>query len=143
MAEVRKRVLIEHPAAKMFDLVDRVEDYPQFLPWCGSTELLQRNEAITSARLHVNYHGIKTHFSTENDKEIPRHMLIRLLDGPFRHLVGNWTFTTLGDTACKIDFSLSWEFSNKLVEKAVGPVFGHIANTLVDSFIRRADQLHL
>ncbi len=142
MAEVKKLVLIEHSAPRMFELVDRVEDYPAFLPWCGGTELIRRTDAITVARIHINYHGIKTDFSTENDKVFPRHILIKLLDGPFRHLEGTWDFTPLGETACKIQFGLHYEFAQKLLEKALGPVFHHITNTFVDSFVRRAEQLH-
>jgi len=143
MAAVQKLVLIEHPAERMFELVDRVEDYPLFLPWCISTRLIQRTEAIPAATLHVSYRGIRTQFSTENDKEPPRHMRIRLVDGPFHHLLGSWHFTPLGETACKIEFSLSWAFSNKVLERALGPVFGHIANTLMDSFVERANRLGL
>ena len=142
MATVKKIVLIEFTPPQMFELVDRVEDYPQFLPWCGGTELLDRNDAITRARLHINYHGIKSDFSTENDKFFPTHMLIKLVEGPFHHLEGMWDFTALGERACKVEFSLHYEFSSKLVEKAVGPVFSHIANTLVDSFVRRAEQVY-
>jgi len=126
----------------MFELVDRVEDYPKFLPWCGGTELIDRNEQITSARIHVNFHGMRTDFSTRNDKTIPRHMTIKLVDGPFRQLEGAWDFTPLGETACKIQFLLHYEFSSKLLEKALGPVFHHIANTFVDSFVKRAERVY-
>ncbi len=142
MADVKKLVLIEHSAPRMFGLVDRVEEYPQFLPWCCATELLKRDDAITAARLHINYHGVKADFSTENDKVYPTHMLIKLVEGPFHHLLGKWNFKPLGDTACKIEFELRYQFSSKLLEKAVGPVFHHIANTFVDSFVKRADQIH-
>ena len=143
MAAVKKIVLIEHNAPRMFDLVDRVEDYQKFLPWCGGTDLIERTQSITVATIHINYHGIRTHFTTENEKVFPTHMLIKLRDGPFHTLDGTWNFTPLGDTACKMDFSLHYEFSSKLLEKAVGPVVSHIANTFVDSFVKRADQLHL
>lgn len=143
MAAVRKLVLIEHAAARMFDLVDRVEDYPLFLPWCSDTRLLERTATVTAAELHVNYRGIRTQFSTENDKEPPLRMRIRLVDGPFHHLLGSWDFTPLGETACKIEFNLSWTFSSKMLERALGPVFGHIANTLMDSFVQRANRLQL
>ena len=141
MAHVKKLVLVEHTSEQMFHLVDRVEEYPGFLPWCGGTELLQRDDAVTRARLHINYHGIKAHFATENEKTFPRQMLIRLVDGPFHHLDGGWQFTPLGDTACKIEFDLHYEFSSKLIEKAVGPVFSHIANTFVDAFVKRAESV--
>ena len=143
MAAVRKTVLIEHTAQRMFELVDRVEEYPRFLPWCGGTDLLHRSERQTVARLHINYHGIRSDFTTENDKDYPTHMLIKLREGPFHILDGTWRFTPLGDLACKIEFHLHYEFSNRIVEKAVGPVFSHIANTFVDSFVKRANTLYL
>lgn len=142
MAAVKKLVLIEFTPRQMFDLVDQVERYPEFLPWCGGTEVLARSEAATAARIHINYHGIKAHFSTENEKHPPTRMLIRLTEGPFRHLDGMWQFTPLGETACKIEFQLHYEFASKLLEKAVGPVFNHIANTFVDSFVKRAGDIY-
>ncbi|THF66438.1 type II toxin-antitoxin system RatA family toxin [Pseudothauera nasutitermitis] len=138
MAEVNKTVLIEFTPAQMFDLVDRCEDYPAFLPWCGGAEVHVRNDTHTAATLHINYHGIKAQFSTENAKRRPEEMLIRLKEGPFKHLNGHWRFIALGDTACKIEFGLRYEFSSRLLEKALGPVFSHIANTFVDSFVKRA-----
>jgi ribosome-associated toxin RatA of RatAB toxin-antitoxin module len=142
VAEVQKSVLIEFSAGQMFELVDRVEDYPQFLPWCGGTELIHRDLASTVAKLHINYHGIKADFSTENEKKAPLWMTIRLRQGPFQHLDGRWLFKPLGDAACKVEFHLRYEFTSKMLEKALGPVFHHIANTFVDSFVRRAGQVY-
>lgn len=142
MALVEKTVLIEHSAREMFDLVDRCEDYPQFLPWCNRTELKFRDDKKTVATLHINYHAVKSHFTTENDKECPGWMNIRLVDGPFRRLEGAWRFKALAENACKIEFTLHYEFSSKLFEKVIGPVFNHIANTFVDAFVRRAAQVY-
>ena len=142
MAVVEKSVLIERTALQMFELVDRVEDYPKFLPWCGGTELLERTESKTAARIHISYHGLKAHFATENAKEVPNWMNIALREGPFRKMDGRWKFTPLGETACKIDFRLQYEFSSKILEKALGPVFHHIANTFVESFVKRAQQIY-
>jgi len=142
MAVVEKSVLIEHSALQMFDLVDRVEDYPKFLPWCGGTELIERTDVKTIARIHINYHGAKAHFSTENDKQSPHWMRIALREGPFRHMDGGWSFTPLGDGACKVEFRLHYEFSSKLLEKVLGPVFNHIAGTFIESFVKRAQQVH-
>jgi ribosome-associated toxin RatA of RatAB toxin-antitoxin module len=142
MAQVEKTVLIAQSAERMFELVDRCEDYPAFLPWCGRTELKLRDAAKTVATLYVNYHAVKTSFTTENDKEFPGLMKIRLVDGPFRRLEGEWRFRALAADACKIEFRLQYEFSSKLFEKIIGPVFGHIANTFVDAFVRRADQVY-
>lgn len=142
MAVVEKSILIERTAAQMFELVDRVEDYPNFLPWCGGTELLERTDSKTAARIHINYHGLKAHFATENAKDAPRQMSIRLREGPFRSMDGGWRFTPLGETACKVEFRLQYEFSSRILEKALGPVFHHIANTFVESFVKRAQQLY-
>lgn len=142
MAVVQKSILIERTPAQMFELVDRVEDYPQFLPWCGGTELIERTATKTAARLHIDYHGLKAHFATENAKEIPCWMTIALREGPFRHMDGGWRFTPLGDSACKVEFTLRYEFSSKILEKILGPVFHHIANTLVESFVKRAQHVY-
>lgn len=142
MALVEKSVLIERTPAQMFALVDRVEDYPQFLPWCGGTELHERTATCTRATVRIKYHGLKSHFSTENIKDEPMLMDIRLTDGPFTHMDGHWRFTPLGEMACKIEFRLHYEFSSHLLEKVLGPVFHHIANTFVDSFVKRAQKIY-
>jgi ribosome-associated toxin RatA of RatAB toxin-antitoxin module len=94
---------------------------------------------VTQATIHINYRGIKQSFSTENHKQPPERMTLQLVEGPFRMLDGEWLFTALGAEACKVDFRLSYEFSSTLLEKLVGPVFGHIAGTMVDAFLKRAD----
>ena len=142
MAEVNKSVLVAHSAPRMFVLVDAVEKYPEFLPWCGGTELIFRDAQVTRATIHINFHGIRQSFSTENAKSEPRWMLIKLIEGPFKTLEGGWRFTDLGNNGCKIEFNLRYEFSSRLLEKLVGPVFGHIANSLVDAFIKRAQSIY-
>jgi ribosome-associated toxin RatA of RatAB toxin-antitoxin module len=142
MHKVEKTVLVSHSAAQMFALVDAVEDYPKFLPWCGGTDLLERTETSTSATLHINYHGIKQQFTTENLKNFPSHMSINLKNGPFKHLYGSWRFIALRENACKIEFRLDYEFSNSFLEKLIAPVFSHIATTFVDGFVARADKIH-
>jgi len=142
MPEVLKSVLIPYTSSEMFDLVDRVEDYPQFLPWCGGSELHVRDAEVTDATIHINYLQIKQHFSTQNIKRYPEEMHLKLKSGPFRHLEGYWRFKALGEVACKIEFRLHYEFSSHLLEKVLGPVFSHIANTLVDAFVQRAEQVY-
>lgn len=142
MALVEKSVLIRHSAQQMFDLVDRVEDYPAFLPWCNRTELKFRDAQKTAATMFINYRSVKSHFTTENEKEAPLWMNIRLVDGPFRRLEGRWQFRPLADDACKIEFQLSYEFSSRMFEKIIGPVFSQIANTFVDAFVRRASEVY-
>ncbi|MDS4015666.1 MAG: type II toxin-antitoxin system RatA family toxin [Candidatus Accumulibacter sp.] len=141
MATVKKSVLIERSSQEMFDLVDRVEDYPEFLPWCSQTFCQYRDASKTVATVHINYRNVKSHFTTANDKESPLWMRITLVDGPFRRLDGLWRFTTLAAHACKIEFHLSYEFSSRMLEKAIGPVFSQIANTFIDAFVKRANQI--
>lgn len=142
MAQVKKTVLIHHSAAEMFLLVDDVLKYPEFLPWCGGVDLLSQNDETTIATLHIAYHGIRQNFTTENTKKFPESMSIELQDGPFKHLDGHWQFHALNEEACKIEFSLNYEFANAFLEKIIAPVFSHIANTFVDGFVVRADKIY-
>lgn len=142
MAQVQKTVLIHHSASRMYALVDDVKRYPEFLPWCGGVDLLQQDESITVATLHIAYHGLNQNFTTENHKTYPRMMTINLVDGPFKHLTGVWRFIALDDNACKIEFLLNYEFTNSFLEKIISPVFSHIANTFVDGFVARADVVY-
>jgi ribosome-associated toxin RatA of RatAB toxin-antitoxin module len=142
MNVVQKTVLVMHSAEQMFALVDAVEDYPKFLPWCGGVDLLERTETSTSATLYISYHGLKQNFSTQNIKTFPHHMEIKLKNGPFKHLDGSWRFTHLQLDACKIEFALNYEFANNFLEKIIAPVFNHIATTFVDGFVTRADKIY-
>ena len=134
-------VLVGHSAARMFELVDRVEDYPQFLPWCSGSTVETRDAAVTRATVHISFHGVKTSFSTANAKRAPELMQLTLVSGPFSALDGEWRFTDLGGAGCRVEFSLRYQFSSRLLERAVGPVFGRIAGSLVDAFVQRADRL--
>jgi ribosome-associated toxin RatA of RatAB toxin-antitoxin module len=125
----------------MYALVDAVEDYPKFLPWCGGATVIHRDEQVTRATILINYHGIRQSFTTENAKRAPEEMLIRLVEGPFRMLDGTWRFTALADRGCKVELKLRYEFSSRILAKLLGRVFDHIANTLVDAFAKRADQM--
>ena len=143
MSSVSRSALVSFSAQQMFDLVEDVEHYPQFLPWCSGTNVSLRDAQVTHATININYRGIKQSFSTENHKVPPGLMTLRLVEGPFRSLDGEWRFTPLGDNACRIDFRMSYEFSSTLLEKLVGPVFGHIAGTMVDAFLKRADMVYV
>jgi ribosome-associated toxin RatA of RatAB toxin-antitoxin module len=142
MAVVHKTVLLGYSAEQMFALVDRVEDYPQFLPWCGGVEVKAREEGRLVASIMINYHGIKQSFTTENTTVRPVSMTMRLLEGPFKELHGTWVFKPLREDACKIEFDLQYEFSNRLIESIIGPVFNMIATSFVDSFSKRADEVY-
>lgn len=142
MAEVRKSVLVAYSAERMFDLVDRVDRYPEFLPWCAGANVIPVDEQRVKASVVISYHGVRQSFTTQNTRVRPQRIDMRLAEGPFRTLDGAWVFTALNDSACKIEFNLRYEFSSRLLEKLVGPVFSYIANTLVEAFLRRAEQVY-
>jgi len=142
MAQVQKSVLINHSASQMYLLVDDVTKYPAFLPWCGGVDLIKQDEVSTIATLHIAYHGLHQKFTTENHKNYPSSMEIKLKDGPFKQLEGVWRFIALNENACKIEFMLNYEFANSFLEKIIAPVFSHIANTFVDGFVTRADEVY-
>jgi len=142
MQRVLKSVLVPYSAVRMFELVDRVERYPEFLPWCGGAHVVGEHAEGKTARIDIDYHGIKAHFTTDNVNRVPESIVVTLRDGPFRHLHGEWRFQALAEDACKVEFALAYEFSTHLLETVVGPVFSHIANTFIDAFVRRAEAVY-
>ena len=142
MAEIEKSVLVGYSASQMFALVDAVEDYPKFLPWCGGSSVTQQGGSVTHATILINYHHIKHSFTTENTRLPPELIKMTLLDGPFQNLDGHWRFTPLSEDACKIEFRLHYTFSHIFLEKLVGPVFFIIANSFVEAFIERAEDVY-
>ncbi|WP_274572430.1 type II toxin-antitoxin system RatA family toxin [Neisseria leonii] len=140
MKTVEKSVLVLHSAAQMFDLVDRVEDYPQFLPWYGRTEVLMRTENELKARLYMDYRGVKQSFATHNRNTPGEAISMDLLEGPFKTLNGTWRFVDLGDDMCQVVFKLQYDFANPMLAALISPVFGHLAGKLVDAFTAEADR---
>jgi ribosome-associated toxin RatA of RatAB toxin-antitoxin module len=126
----------------MYDLVEHIERYPEFLPWCSGTEVVRHDGNITIASIEVAYRGLHHRFTTENTNEPGAMIDIDLKDGPFRHLDGRWRFIPLSEDACKIEFELSYDFSSSVLEKIIGPIFHPIANGMMDAFVRRADKLY-
>lgn len=138
MAEIAKSVLVEYTPEQMFLLVDAVERYPEFLPWCGGTSVAYRDEHRTLATIVIRYRGIRHAFTTENLKETGRLIRMKLVEGPFKTLDGAWTFVPLADAGCKVELRLRYEFSSRVLERLVGGVFSYIADTMVETFVRRA-----
>ena len=139
---VKKSVLVLYSSAQMYELVDRVEDYPKFLPWCADARVLEWHPSGKTARLDIDYHGVRAHFTTANANTPTELIVVTLKDGPFRHLHGEWRFLGLREDACKVAFDLSYEFSSGVLDKVIGPVFTHIANTFIDAFVRRAEVVY-
>lgn len=127
---------------EMFNIVDDIDAYPQFLPWCGSASVINRSADQVQATVEISHSGIRKSFTTRNHLQKGKMIEMELIDGPFKHLHGYWRFHQLGENACKVTLDLEYEFSNKLLSLAIGPVFSQIANTLVDAFCQRADALY-
>ena len=150
MKHVRKSVLLWYSPREMYDLVTGVDAYPQFLPWCSRAEVVTAHADGVTARLNLSYMGVQHAFTTRNTHntlEATKSVAVQLVDGPFSRLEGNWLFLPLGrpgsdDAACKIEFDLAYAFSNIALEAVVSPVFDRVANTLVDSFVRRAEAIY-
>ena len=142
MPVVRKSALVVHSANEMFELVCNFESYPEFLPWCSSSRLISRSDEQICGELEVSRVGIKQRFSTCNNLVTDERMDIQLRDGPFKKLHGSWHFTALKEDACKVELILEFEFAGRLIDAAFGRVFSQIANTLVDAFCKRADEIY-
>ena len=140
MFTIKKQAIVFHSKERMFELVDQVEDYPTFLPWCGETEVLARNKDITRAKINIRFKGIKQSFTTENHKTYPNKMVINLIDGPFKKLEGEWRFIEIEEGSSRIELELHYEFKNFILEKLISPAFSVIANTFIDSFVAKANK---
>ena len=145
MKSVHKSVLIWHSAHEMFTLVTDVARYPEFLPWCSSGKVLEQTEHGMLASIGMSIGGLQKSFTTQNTHVADRRIHLNLVDGPFSRLDGTWTFTPVGtpeQRACKIEFVLNYGFSSNTLAALVGPVFDKIAGSLVDAFVKRADQVY-
>ncbi len=140
MARVAKSVLVNYSAEQMFALVDDVPAYPQFLPWCSGASARSEDAATKLATLQINYHHIRQSFTTRNRRSSPQRLDVDLVEGPFRRLQGHWHFIALKEDACRVELELEYEFATRILERVIAPVFGYIANSLVDAFVRRAQQ---
>jgi len=139
MITVARSALVMHSAEEMYALVADVASYPQFLPWCDRAVVHASDEHHMRASIHIRFRGVNQSFSTENTHAPHESIRMRLVDGPFKTLQGEWRFRPLAPDACKVELELLYEFANPLLARLVGPVFNHIANTMVDAFIGRAD----
>lgn len=142
MTTINRSALVAHSAAEMFNLVDDIDRYPEFLPWCRTATVHSRDEDEVRATLDLAKGGVQKTFTTVNRRQPGKMMEMRLLEGPFHHLEGFWRFDELSDSACKVSLDLEFEFNSKVVGMVFGPVFNQVANTLVDCFCKRADEVY-
>ena len=142
MPTVRRSALVPFSARQMFELVDDIESYPRYLPWCRSTRIHHRDADEVRASIEIAKGAVRKSFTTRNLVQRNKMIVVRLVVGPFKRLNGFWRFESLGDEACKVSLDLEFEFANRLVSSVVGPVFHQIANTMVESFCTRARQIY-
>lgn len=131
-----------YSARQMFELVNNIEDYPRFLPWCHSTEIISRTDTEIVATLEINWKGMRKKFTTRNTLNPYDRMDMNLVTGPLKHMEGIWNFQALNDKACKVLLDLEFEFTGSFIDRLFEPVFQHIANSLVDAFCKRAVELY-
>ncbi len=139
---IQRSALLPYPAQALYDLVNDVASYPEFLPWCSSTTVIEETDVLMRASLEVAKAGLSQKFVTCNTLAPGQSIVMNLEEGPFTELHGVWQFKALTDKACKISLDLSFEYAGPLVRATLGPLFNQAANTLVDAFCQRAKQLY-
>jgi ribosome-associated toxin RatA of RatAB toxin-antitoxin module len=141
MKKIARSALLPYSAEQMYQLVNDVAKYPEFLPWCGGSEVLSQSDYEMTASIKIAKAGIQQYFVTKNHLVPAQRIEMSLVDGPFKHLKGKWQFKVLDVDACKIQFEVEFEVSNPILNLAIGTVFEQIASTMVDSFCERAKQI--
>ena len=145
MKTVHKSVLIWYSPQEMYRLVTDVDRYPQFLPWCDQAKVLEQDGAGMLAEISIAFSGVRQTFVTRNTHVMDSRVALKLVKGPFSNLDGEWQFNPIGDgsqRACRVELSLSYGFDNATLGKLVGPVFDKIASSLVEAFVKRAQQVY-
>jgi len=141
LRKISRHALVTYTADEMFSLVDDIESYPEFLPWCGGAEVHFREGDVVEATLELHRGSLSKRFRTRNTATDRQSIAMQHVDGPFRHLAGIWSFTALGDSGSKVALELEFEFSNRLIDALLGSFFEDTCNSLVDAFTRRADSI--
>jgi len=142
MHRIERSVLVPYSAERMFRLVEKVDDYPEFLPWCPASRARPMSDGSVEATIEIAYKGVRSRFTTRNVAYHPSEIRITLVDGPFRRLSGHWHFVELPEQACKVSLHLQYQFAAGLLGRMIAPVFESIAGSLIDAFARRAESLY-
>lgn len=142
MTRITRSAIVPFSASAMYALVADIESYPEFLPWCGGARILSVNGPEVRASVDIAYKGVNKSFTTNNIQSEGERIEMSLIEGPFKKLHGIWNFSGLDEHASKVSLDLEFEFSNALIGMTLGKVFSSIADTLVDSFCKRAEQVY-
>ncbi len=142
VTQIKRSALLPYTAKEMFELVDAIEHYPAFLPWCSASQIISRKDNEVEAKLELSWSGMHKSFTTKNTLTPYERIDINLIEGPFKHLEGIWTFTPMGDHGCKVNLELDFELVGHFIDVIFQPIFSHIANSLVDLFTKRAVEVY-
>ncbi len=139
---INRSALVLHSTERMSALVNDIMSYPQFLPWCSKANIIEQNSEFMIASIEVRKGGIRQSFTTRNDISSDGKILMDLVDGPFKYLKGVWDFIHLKEDACKVVLTLEFELKQNISKMAFGPIFNQAANSMVDAFCERANQVY-
>lgn len=142
MTHVQRSALLPFSANKIYDLVNDINSYPEFVPWCVDCEVHENSKIEKKATMHFASRGIKASVTTRNELKENEKIIMHLVSGPFKHLTGNWTISSIDDGMCKVELDMQFDFSNRLYELTIGPIFNQVATKLVSAFTQRAMQLY-
>lgn len=142
MAKISRSALVMYSCEKMYDLVNDVEAYPEFIPNCADAKCLSKTDDTMEGALQISKAGISKWFSTVNKLTKNQQIELTLKDGPFKSLSGVWTFIELDEKACKVELNIDFEFSSKMIELAFGGIFNHVVTNMVTAFTQRAKQVY-
>ena len=142
MRKISRSALVPYSASQMYALVDNIEAYPEFLPWCSDAVVHLREANVVEATLELRRSGLRRRFKTRNTVRVNQAIDLALIDGPFRHLAGAWRFGELGASGCKVSLELEFELESRVTDALLGPFFAEICNSLVDAFARRARDIY-
>ncbi len=142
MARISRTALVPYTTDQMYALVNDIPAYGEFLPWCRAARVLEEGDGYIVASIDIAYSGIHQSFTTRNTLEPGHKVRMRLLEGPFRYLEGEWQFHSLGEAGCKVTLDLDFEFSSRLIGLTFGKMFNKIATTLIDAFVKRAQDVY-
>lgn len=142
MKKIARSAIVEHSASQMYALVEAIEDYPSFLPWCAGAEVHERHPGRTRATVTASLGAVKQSFTTDNHNRPGEGIKMRLVAGPFRRFAGEWRFVPLAEKACRIEFELQYDFSSRTLGRLLSPLFDGIADSMVDAFVRRAEEVY-
>lgn len=142
MTTINRSALVTFTTRQMFELVNSIEEYPRFLPWCRSSEIIHQTDTEIEASLEIAWSGIHKKFTTRNHLYPYERIDILLVHGPFRRLEGRWSFISYGEHGCKVNLDLEFELAGQVMDVIFQPIFNHIANSLVDAFCKRAADIY-